>query len=235
MHQHSFQELFSAFLLEQKQLLNFVSVGISAVECSPCTFAASHPLPSYFHCGENLLWKHLCRRFHLGAQAIISIYRYDTSRLCSAAESKRTQLNIIARRGDIRIACRHIATSASDVMLAVCGAIFSHCLAPSHRCIIRRLPAWVELLIKSVFEFSSGTRAAASVYASGGVSAATALFLQDFQSVSGLSVIFKLCRHKYGASSVTPHIISKLICGILKHHSHRIRLCLTSRCIDDRP
>ena len=105
-------------------------------------------------------------------------------------------------------------------MLAVCSAITFFALlgAVASECITSAgFPAWVELLIKSVFEFSSGTRAAASVYASGGVSAATALFFAGFSvGFSGLSVIFQnsavistVQSSRHAAYNI------KLICGIL--------------------
>ena len=201
--------------------------SISAVECSRliCFCCVASPAFPVFTVGKIFFGSTSAGAFIWGAQAIISIFIGMTLRVYAPLPkaSEHESLNIThcpPRRVSVSRAVTSAITSASGVMLAVCGAITFFALlgAVASECITSAgFPAWVELLIKSVFEFSSGTRAAASVYASGGVSAATALFFAGFSvGFSGLSVIFQNSAVISTVQvPVTPHIISKLICGIL--------------------
>lgn len=200
---------------------------ISAVECSRliCFCCVASPAFPVFTVGKIFFGSTAAGAFIWGAQAIISVFVGMTLRVYAPLpvtdESQyKNDTPRPPRHVSVSRAVTSAITGASGVMLAVCGAITFFALlgAVASECAASAgFPAWVELLIKSIFEFSSGTRAAASVYASGGVSAATVLFFAGFSiGFSGLSVIFQNAAVISTAQvPVTPHIISKLICGVL--------------------
>jgi len=198
---------------------------ISATECSRliCFCCVASPPFPVFTVGKTFFGSTSAGAFIWVAQAIISIFIGMALRVYAPlppvceSESNNTRP---PKRVSVSRAVTSAITSASGIMLAVCGAITFFALlgAVASECMTSAgFPAWVELLLKSFFEFSSGTRAAASIYASGGVSAATALFFAGFSvGFSGLSVIFQTAAVISTVQvPVTPHIISKLICGVL--------------------
>lgn len=139
------------------------------------------------------------------------------ARLPKKQHQAQTRVSPAADGAGFFVLVTHGVTDASRVILNVCGSVTFFSVVSS---VISRLLAqisdspFLRLAVSALFEFSSGTAAAADACAAGEISRAAALAVCGFAiGFAGLSVMFQTASVCDGIP-LLPHLLGKLVCGI---------------------